>query len=245
MGDQQEEQKNLGDAPSHLNFFSIRAKGYQSYLSNLKGGGKSGISENFGCAETLFATTIDTPPVEILDTAGLAPTEEELPARANLFADKVFEECYEYAMGFTQKAGKGEFGPEVKKANKKGIPLDQLAGAVKELSCVFAYLAAIEQQILDADEPTWQQEVFGNIMVCLDKLLPDPTCDRVLGKYGNVDAEMLCLKAATGFSQLLGISDLGDLGWVATHEYLVRSHTNRTKWLKQALESPVEVKASE
>ncbi len=241
MVDENEEHK--GSAPSHLNMLQVRVKGYQAYMSKLKGGGRSGISENFGSAEALFASPIDAPPIQILDTSTLQPSEEELPVRANTFADLIFEAGYEFAMDHTRKCSNGLYGPDVAKIAKKGIPVSQLGSAVKEISCVVAYLTALEQKILDSEEQTWQQELFGNIMMCLDKLLPDPSCDVVLGKYGHLDAELLCLKAATGFGQLLGVSEMGDLAWSATREYLVLSSPTRFSYLKQALENNIVTKS--
>ena len=223
------------DAPSHMLLLAARARAYQDYMSQLKGGSRSGISDVFGSAEDLFSAPVDVPPVLKLDTTKLRPGEDELPLRSFYLARLHIKAAQAFLTAHMSACRRGDYGDFARQQAQKDVPTPVLSAAAKALSCVTGYLTALEQGILDESDETWQQEIFGNFMLALDKLLPEPSCDEVLQQYGQFEFSKICQKLPSGLAVTIGFGETGDPSWNAFRQFLLCGGNERHDIWKNSL----------
>src|ERR1700738_2852934 len=98
MGDEQKQ-----ELPDHMMLMSIASKGYRHYISQLKKGGRSGISGIFGSADELLSASVPTPTPLNLSDAVAPGNREELDLRSLYFAQLACTQCREFLEDFLSR----------------------------------------------------------------------------------------------------------------------------------------------
>lgn len=240
MSDEQSRQKSGVEAPDHFFMMEARAKGYQTYLSRLKKGGKSGISELFGSAEDVFSGPAEIEPVSGIDFSGLeAPNPEQRNKRAIFFAELVRQHCADFLREHVWACQDGKFGSQTQKTAQRFESDEEFSAVVKDLTCVSLYITAIEQRILDS-KVDWLQSLFSFSMAMLDRIVTGPSVPEIMSRYDYFEVPKLCQKAASSVGERLGFGLVGTPAWSGVHDFLAKSGPARREALQQALTSPIE-----
>lgn len=228
------------EAPDHLFDMELGVKSYQHYLTHLRKGGKSFVSEQFGSAEDLFSGGIEIPTPTILDVSGLKPeSDNEFFTRALFFTQSVRKYCRDFLVDHIGRCMTGEFGTKACKISNQGVDPQGYSAAMKELICASIYLTSIEQS--GTNTPEWLGELLGAGLSVVDKLVVGPPVGQIMERLSAVQGYKCCQKAATSMCEGMQIGSVGCGTWTAINEFLHESCHMRYDVLKAALSEPVQV----
>lgn len=228
------------EAPDHMFMFQARVKGYQIYMSRLKKGGTSGISDLFGSAEELFSDPVEVQPPPVLDLpASNPPPADEMRPRAIYLGRKTRAGTGDFLRDHLERCERGELGTATKKKALAFEDTKAFSAAVKELACVSLYLTAIEQELLKA-EGHWAQSLIGGAISAVDKMLAGPPAETIMEKYDFFEIGKVCQKAASATGDRLGLGLVGDPAWNAVRKFLLGNGANRYQLLASTLSRTIE-----
>jgi hypothetical protein len=223
------------ETPSHLMMLRFRTLGYQKYVSGLKRGKTSGISDVFGSAEDFFADDVEIEPAPRLDLFTLEPVgAEDYKRRAIFFAHFMRISCRDFLRDHICDCQEGAYGPEIKKQALLFDSDELFNDSLKELSGVSVYLTVLEQGVLE-DESNWLQGFLSSSLNILDRMVVGPSLIAIMEKYDYFEIPKVCQKAATSIGDRLDLGLLGDSAWSSVRRFLLTSGQARHDFLKVSL----------
>lgn len=200
--------------PSSMILIYARARAYQKYISGLKGGKRSGISQMFGSAEDLFSDEFELPPTPKIDVAAIENgTQEENQWRALYLVDTLQKHADQLMREHIGRCRSGEFGSETSKSSKEKIQPEKVRTVVKEFCALYLYLAAIEQGVFDEGAPEWLQQFFGLSISILDMDIPGRSVEEIMSGFDYCDVAKLAQKLSSSIGRHLGFGSVGELAW--------------------------------
>jgi hypothetical protein len=225
------------DAPDHLSLINMRAKSYQMQIAKLKAGARSGISHTFGAAEDLLSDPVEIPEIAKFDQTSVDPGVKERQLRAIFLTRQVIAICAALLKNHIDTSRRGDFGTEIeKKSLSRGIG-NAFDPALKELSCVWLYLIALEQGVMEEDVAPWFKEFFGTCMAAANNMLQGPPVPQIMQGYETYDPNKLCQKAASAVSRHLGFGEVGDRAWNDLRKRCLCAGPERLDLLTKALKT--------
>lgn len=234
--------------PGHLTLMSITSAGYKHYLTYLKKGGTSGISDIFGSAAVLFGQTANEAPKPTplpKDRRWELETGDE-PARRELYLAQItFNQCRELVEGLLSRCRAGDFGEPAQKLAKGGVSDACVDKAAKELACISIFLMILDQ---GGPEPVadWLQAFLGRAFLNVDQICAEPPAGDLMDTLAGEPFDYnVCKVAARGARSVLGIDETTASFEAAVQEPLWQSGNLRRDLLISALKAPITVISKE
>lgn len=240
MNSIEQKKKKIAKAmPGSMILIYARARAYQQYISGLKGGKRSGISQVFGSAEDLFSDEFEIPPTPKIDVAAIEYGTEENQWRALFLADILQGHAQQVLKDHIARCRSGEFGQQTAKASKDKIKQETVPMVVKEFCSLYLYLAAIEQGVLEEATPEWLQEFFGLSISILDMDFPGRSVDEIMQSFDYCDVGKLSQKLASSIGRHLGFGLVGEFAWNNFRKRILSDGLLRFEFFERSLKTPL------
>lgn len=233
--------------PASVSLMYMRAKAYQYYVSGLKSGRRSGISNMFGSAEDLFSDNIELPPTPVVDVAAIDfGSSEEMQWRALFLVDRLQRHADSLMRNHVGRCRSGEYGNEVKKAAQAKVEPEKVKVVIKEFCAVYLYLLAIEQGVLEAGESNQSlQEFFAIAVSVIDVDMPGRSTEEIMSSFDYFDVGKLAQKLSSSIGKHLGFGQVGETAWNDLRKQLLSDGPTRFELFNTCLELPLsEIRAS-
>ena len=223
------------DPPGHLGMMWLSSAGYKSYLTNLRKGGKSGISNMFGSAADILGPGSPTGTPLSPD---VPPPAKERKKRYLYFALLINTLCRDFVNAYLAKIRSGELGAEASNVIQEGVPDSQITGVSKELTCISIFVMMLDQ---DCEVSDWLQLCLGESFMAADRLGSEPSADSLMDALQSEPFDYgICDKTATNICRTLGLKKAGQAVRTPVHQFLVESGPQRRDCLQAALTESLE-----
>lgn len=225
--------------PSSMILIHTRAQAYRRYVSGLKGGKRSGISQMFGSAEDLFSDDVELPPTPKIDAAAIElGTREENQWRTLYLIDRLRKHANKMMKEHVRRCRAGEFGPETQKAFKP-VGAAVVSVVIKESCALYLYLTAIEQDVFEENAPQWLQEYFGLAVSVLDMDLPGRSVEDIMSAFDYCDVGKLSQKLASSVGKHVGFGSVGEHAWNDLRKRILGDGPLRYGYFESSLTLPL------
>ncbi len=219
------------EPPGHLGMMWLSSAGYKSYLTNLRKGGKSGISNMFGSAADILGP--GRPAGTPLSPDVSPPVKEGRKKRYLYFSLLINALCRDFVNAYLAKCRAGDLGAEASKVIQQGVPESQIKSISKELTCISIFVTMMDQ---DGEVPDWLQLCLGESFLAADQLYSEPSADSLMEALQSEPFDYgICDKTATKICHSLGLQKAGQAAHTPVHQFLVESGLQRRDCLQQAL----------
>lgn len=214
-----EEKKSVldEDVPPNLTLFHVRARAYQQYVSGLKAGKRSGISDVFGSAEDIFSDETEVPPVNKMDFAPLpAGTQDERQWRALFLVNRLRKRAKDILKEHLNRCRAGQYGEKTQKAAEPKVPAELVGVMSKEICCVYLHTTWLEQGLFEAEPPQWLQELFALTVAAIDLEMDGAgveSAEETLNRFDYCEVSKLAQKLSSSIGKHLGFGIVGEPAW--------------------------------
>lgn len=222
------------EAPAHLNIMSIAAQFQKFYVSSLKEGKHSGISDKFGKASALLVPPIPEPtPI----SSGLEPkNDSDFQNKAQILQNSMRKFCQNFLSRYLEDGRNGINGNSLRIALSRGSD-DSAAKeslVLKELVCASLFIAVLDQG--DVDEvPKWLQSFLGHSFIRSDQIIELPKAESIAYTYGEMEDYEICKKVAERAVKSLGVNSYCDEAVLPLYQFLYRSGAQRRDLIQEVL----------
>lgn len=226
--------------PSNMILIYARARAYQQYISGLKSGKKSGISQMFGSAEDLFSDDVELPPTPKVDVAAVElGTQEESQWRSLYLVDQLQLHSNNMMKDHVGRCRSGSLGQEAMKAAKSKVDGETIKIVMKEVCSLYVYLIAIEQGVFESDAPEWLQEFFGRSVSVTDMEMPGRSVDEIMSGFDYCEVGKLSQKLASSIGKHLGFGAVGEVAWNDLRKRILSDGMLRFELFERSLSLPL------
>ena len=165
--------------------------------------------------------------------AALQPTSREegsyrlafLTATLSMLSARCISDC-------VAQCRRGTCGETARDIASEPIRHKKYAEAIKHLTCIILYLLSFDQ---GSDCPEWLADFLASCVHSMDMVVPGTPVATIMGRYGLVSGDRVCVVAARNLMDDLGFAGLADVVCDSLAEYLRMSSGYRSQILYFAL----------